>query len=76
MERIVLEVDDATGEAYRKFSHDTKAKFTLAISLLIKKAVNDAGKAGYEKLLDDIGNDATKNGLTAEVLDELLHSND
>lgn len=76
MERIVLEVDDATGQAYQKFNLDTKQKFNLAISLFLKKAINDAGNADYQKLLDDIGTEAVKNGLTPEVLNELLHSDD
>jgi len=71
-----LEVDDAVGKIYRSFSPESKQQFNQTISLMLKKAVNDATFAEYSKLLDDISNEALKNGLTPEILEELLASND
>lgn len=76
MERIVLEVDEPTGKAYQNFSIETKQKFNRVISLFLKKVINDASSADYKKMMDDIGNTATKNGLTPEILNELLYSNE
>ena len=76
MERIVLEVDDNVGKVYKNFSPESKQQFNEAVSLMIKKAVNDATFADYSKLLDDAGAEAVKNGLTPEVLEALLASND
>lgn len=76
MERIVLEVDDTVGKIYRGFSEQSKQQFNQTVSLMVKKAVNDTTFAEYSKLLDDIGNEAIKNGLTPEILEALLASDD
>jgi hypothetical protein len=76
MERIVLEVDDIAGKIYRNLSNESKQQFNQTISLMLKKAVNDATFAEYSKLLDDVGNEAVKNGLTPEILEALLASDD
>jgi hypothetical protein len=76
MERIVLEVDDTVGKIYRGFSAESKQQFSQAISLLIKKAANDATFAEYSRRLDEIGNEALKNGLSPEILETLLASDD
>ena len=76
MERIVLEVDDATGKAYQKFSTKAKGEFNRIISLFLKKAINDADADNYKKFLDEIGREAEKNGLTPKKLAELLSADD
>lgn len=76
MQRIVLEVDDTVGNIYRHLSKDSKQQFNQTVSLMVKKAVNDATFASYSKLLDDVGSEAIKNGLTPEILDVLLASDD
>ncbi len=76
MKQIVLEVDDSVGKIYKSFDKESKRLFDQAVSLMVKKAVNDATFADYSKLLDDNGNEAVKNGLTPEVLESLLASDD
>jgi secreted protein with Ig-like and vWFA domain len=76
MEKIVLEVDDATGKVYRNFSPENKKKFNLAVNIVLKKAINDAGAVNYKKMLDEIGTEAVSNGLTPEILNGLLSSDD
>ncbi len=76
MGRIVIEVDDTAGEAYKNFSAESKNQFTLAVDLLLKKAANLGTSSDYRRLLDRMGEEAEKNGLTPEVLDELLKSDD
>jgi hypothetical protein len=76
MERIILEVDDTVGKIYRGLSAESKQQFNQTVSLMVKKAVNDATFAEYTKLLDETGNEAVKNGLTPELLEALLAAND
>jgi hypothetical protein len=76
MERIVLEVDDTVGKIYRGLSQESKQQFNQTVSLMVKKAANDATFAEYSKLLDDTGSEAVRNGLTPEILEALLASND
>jgi len=76
MTQIVLDVDDTVGKIYRSFSEESKQQFSQTISLMVKKAVNDATFSEYSKLLDDTGNETVKNGLTPEILEALLVSND
>ena len=76
MERIVVEVDDYSGKAFRNFTPENKKQFNLAVSLMLKKAINDAGATNYKKLLDAVGNEAIRNGLTPDILGEILASDD
>jgi predicted double-glycine peptidase len=76
MERIILEVDENVGKVYRQFSPESKKEFNQAVSLMLKKAVNDASFSDYMTYLDSIGNKATANGLTAGNLDELLKAHE
>jgi len=76
MERIILEVDDTVGKIFRGFSEESKQQLNQTISLMIKKAVNNATFAEYSKLLDENGSTAVKNGLTPEILEDLLASDD
>lgn len=76
MERIVINVDDGTGKIYRQLSADKQLKISEALTLLLKKAANDATETGYGILLDEFGKQAIANGLTPEILEELLKTDD
>lgn len=76
MDRIVIEVDDTVGKAYRNFSPKSKKQFSRAVSILLKKASNDSTQTDYKKMLDEIGREASKNGLTSDTLNELLSSDE
>jgi hypothetical protein len=76
MERIVLEVDDTVGKVYRGMSKESKQQFSQTVGLVLKKAANDATFADYTKLLDEAGAEALTNGLTPEILEKLLASDD
>ena len=69
-------MDDSVGKIYRGFSQESKQQFNQTISLMLKKAVNDATFPEYLKLLDEIGNEAIKNGLTPDILEALLAADD
>jgi hypothetical protein len=76
MDRIVLEVDDSTAKIYRNFPPESKQQFNQVVSLMLKKAINDSSLPDYKKQLDDVGFKAIAAGLTPEILEELLRSND
>jgi hypothetical protein len=76
MERTIVEVDDFSDKVFRNFTPENKKQFNLAVSLMQKKAINDAGISNYKKLLDAIGNETSGNGLTPEILEEILASDD
>jgi hypothetical protein len=76
MDRIVLEVDDSTGKIYRNFSPESKLQFNQVVSLMLKKAVNDRSLPEYKKQLDEIGFKAVAAGLTPEILEKLVKSDD
>jgi hypothetical protein len=76
MERMVPEADDIAGKAYEKFSVEARRKFNQVTGLFLKKAVNDGDRADYKKMLDDNGEEAKRNGMTPEILQELLHSDE
>ncbi len=76
MKSIVVEVDDTVGEIYSMLNQENKKKFDRTISMMIKKAANDANYDDYTKLLDESGYEAVRNGLTPEILESLLASND
>ncbi len=72
----MLEVDDATGKAYQKFSPENKQQFNQLVSIMLKKAINAESAVDYKNFLDEIGAEAEKNGLTPEILNDLLHADD
>jgi hypothetical protein len=72
MEKIMIEVDKVSEKAYNKMSPEAKQQFSLAINLLLKKAINKNNYQEYLIFLDEIGEEANKNGLTEAKLQELL----
>jgi len=72
MGRIELEVDESAGKLFREFSEQTRKQFGRAISILLKKTVNKGTTKDYTSFLDVIGNKALANGLTPEILEQLL----
>lgn len=76
MERIVIQVDDSAGKIYHQLSADKQQQISEALSVLLKKAANDVTNTTYKTLLDEFGNQAISNGLTPEILEELLKKDD
>ena len=76
MERIVIQVDDSAGKIYRQLSADKQLLISDALSLVLKKAGNDSSDVEYRKLLDEFGQQAIANGLTPEILEDLLKNDD
>ncbi|MGN6194201.1 MAG: hypothetical protein ACTHOB_04635 [Ginsengibacter sp.] len=76
MQQIVIEVDDATAVAFGKFSPETKSLFNEAVAITLKKMINDATINEHMRFLDEFSDKAQKNGLTKEILNDLLKADD
>jgi hypothetical protein len=76
MDRIVIEVDKGAKKAYNELSSENKKQLQEAVNIWLIKKANDESFAAYQNFLDIMGTKAAKNGLTPEILDELLKSND
>ena len=76
MERIIIEVDEITARAFGKFSPKTKNSFNESVSIALKKMINNATSGSHKKFLDDLSAEAERNGLTEEILNDLLSDDD
>jgi hypothetical protein len=76
MSRIVIEVDEQVAKAFLNAGKARQGKMNEAINAMLKKIVNDASSGNYKQMLDQISDEAEKEGLTQELLNELLASHD
>jgi len=75
MERIVIEVDDATAKKWQtassKFKKVISKKFAADIDFITQK-YNDEN---FSDVLDEVGKLLEKRGLTEEIVNEILNTN-
>ena len=76
MQRIVIEVDEPTAVAFGKFTPETKRLFNETVAITLKKMIIDATISEHMHLLDELSDEAQKNGLTEEILNDLLKADD
>jgi len=76
MERIVIEVDDATAKKWQtassKFRKVISEKFAADIDFVTENYKNE----NFFAALDEIGERLAKRGLTEEIVNEILNSDD
>jgi hypothetical protein len=72
MERIILEVDDKTAKAWRNTSPKLKSQIEKNLELVLTDSLKKTREANFELLLQEIREEAAKNGLTEEILEKLL----
>lgn len=76
MERIVIEVDEATAKKWRRTSSNFKKviteKFKKDVDFVSEKFKNE----DFMAALDEIGERLAKRGLTEEKVNEILNSDD
>ncbi|MGN6604096.1 MAG: hypothetical protein ACTHK8_16690 [Ginsengibacter sp.] len=73
MERIVIEVDDATAKKWRKTSPQIKNKLEKLFEKQIEIVAERDKETQFEELLDNARREAAKNGLTEDILEQLLN---
>ncbi len=76
MERIVIEVDDATAKKWQiassKFKKVISEKFAADVDFVTENYKNE----NFSETLDEIGERLAKRGLTEEIVNEILNSDD
>ncbi|MFT4152874.1 hypothetical protein [Parafilimonas sp.] len=73
MERIVLEVDDAAAKKWRKSSNEIKRRLEKNFEKQIEIVSQIDKEARFEELLTKAREEAARNGLTEEILQQLLN---
>jgi len=73
MERIVIEVTDATAKRWRDISPKIKSHFEQSFAKQIEEFLQKMKEHDFEVLLDKARKEAANNGLTEEVLQQLLN---
>ncbi len=73
MERIVIEVADATAKNWNNISPKIKSHLEKSFEKQIDVLSQGIKEAEFKSLLDKISNEAANNGLTEELLQQLLN---
>jgi hypothetical protein len=69
---ISIAVDAEAAQAYAAASDEQKRKLQLLLSLRLRELVAEPPRS-LQEVMDEIGTEAQKRGLTPEILDTLLH---
>ncbi len=73
MERIVIEVNEGTAKKWQKVPLKIKSELEKSFEKQIDEISERAKELGFENLLKIVREEATKNGLTEEILQQLLN---
>ena len=69
MENITIQVDPEIAKVYREAEPEKQQNVLLIFNLILKELFKDAS---FEEIVESIRQEAEKNGLTPEILKELL----
>ncbi|MDE5108143.1 MAG: hypothetical protein O4808_14115 [Trichodesmium sp. St17_bin3_1_1] len=69
MENITIQVDPEIAKVYREAEPEKQQNVLLIFNLILKELFKDAS---FEEIVEQIRQEAEKNGLTPEILEELL----
>ncbi len=73
MKRIVIEVNDATAKKWREVPVKIKTQLEKSFEGQINILSQGIKEAEFKSLLDKVSDEAAKNGLTEEILQQLLN---
>ena len=76
MNRIIIEVDEQVAKAFMQAGKQRQKSISSVINGWLKKVVNASSLSQYKQMLDTMSDEAAKNGLTSEKLEQLLKEND
>jgi hypothetical protein len=76
MDRIVLEVEDETAKAWRNTSPKLREQIGKNLEEVLSYSLSKTKEENFELLLQDARAEAFKNGLTEEILNQLLNEED
>ncbi len=73
MERIEIKVDNKTAKEWRNVNPKIKSQLEKSFEKQIKAIMKKTAGSDFETLLKEIREEAAKNGLTPEILQEILN---
>ena len=76
MERIVIEVADATAKKWRASSRKRREEISQEIEILLAKKLMANSKEDFIAFLDEVGETMRQRGLTEEILNEILNEDE
>lgn len=76
MERIVIEVRDTTAKKWRIASSKFKKVISEKVAADIDFVTENFKNENFSEALDEIGERLAKRGLTEEIVNEILNSDD
>ena len=69
METISIQVEPQIAQAYRAFAPQRQKQFQMLMSIVLERSIE---QDSLEKTVADLRDEAEANGLTPEILEELL----
>jgi hypothetical protein len=72
MERIVIEVNDATAKKWRNVSAEIKSQIEKGFEKQVELLSQEEKESDFENLLNRAREEAARNGLTEDILQQLL----
>ena len=69
METISIQVESQIAQAYRAFAPQRQKQVQMLMSIILKRSLE---QDSLEKTVTDLRDEAEANGLTPEILEELL----
>ena len=72
MERIVIEVGDATAKKWRMSSQQLRDKISQRINIRLAKELMVDSKEDFRQFLDEVGTTMQERGLTEDILNDIL----
>ena len=76
MERIVIEVGDATAKRLRISSRKRREEISREIEIRLAKKLMADSKEDFIAFLDEVGERMRQCGLTEEILNEILNEDE
>ncbi|MEJ7684796.1 MAG: hypothetical protein WKG06_44520 [Segetibacter sp.] len=72
MERIVIEVADATAKKWRLSSQQLRDKISQRINIKLAKELMADSKEEFKQFLDEVGETMKERGLTEDIPQDIL----
>ena len=69
MEKITIQVDSETAQAYRSADPEKKRKIDIFLNVMLKKTVS---QKPLLEIMQQASEEATANGMTPEILESIL----
>ncbi len=73
MEKIVIEVEDATAEKWRMSSPEKRNEIAQKIDVKLAKELMADSKAEFQVFVNDLRSKMQERGLTEEILNDILN---